>query len=81
MLSRKYLNADDSVLVIDDFLATGSTVGALAGLITESGAKLSGIGCVIEKPAEGGRAQLDYLGVPIVALARIEFKGDELVVS
>jgi len=81
MLSRKYLNADDSVLIIDDFLATGSTVGVLAGLIAESGARLKGIGCVIEKPAEGGRARLSRLQVPIIALARIELEGDRLVVS
>ncbi len=78
LISRKYLGAGDRVLIIDDFLATGSTISALASLVEASGATLSGIGCVIEKPHENGRSRLAHLGVPIETLARIEFDGDTL---
>lgn len=82
MISRKYLGDGDRVLVIDDFLATGSTIRALGAVINESGATLCGIGCVIEKPAEGGRARLqEALSAPIVALCRLEVVGDDIVVS
>mgnify|MGYP003311501302 FL=1 len=55
MVDRRFLGPDDCVLNIDDFLATGSTLSALVRLVRESQANLAGIGCVIEKPAEGGR--------------------------
>ncbi len=81
MISRKFLGADDHVLIIDDFLATGSTMSALAGIVNVSGARLGGIGAVIEKPQEGGRKLLEQFNVPVVSLASIEFDGDRLRVS
>jgi len=81
MISRKFLNESDRVLIIDDFLATGSTIRALSGIVKVSGATLCGIGAVIEKPHEGGRDKLEALGVPVVSLAKIEFDGDDLIVS
>ena len=59
-------------MLIDDFLATGKTINALAELIAQCGATLCGIGCIIEKNFEGGRASLAHWGVPIVTLAVIE---------
>ncbi len=81
MISKKYLKPEDRVIVIDDFLATGSTITALGTLIVESGASLCAIGCVIEKPQEGGRERLVSFGVPIEALSKIELIGEELKVS
>ncbi|MDH3694083.1 MAG: xanthine phosphoribosyltransferase [Gammaproteobacteria bacterium] len=81
MISKKYLKPEDRVIVIDDFLATGSTVTALGTLIVESGATMCAIGCVIEKPQEGGREKLASFGVPIEALSKVELIGDELKVS
>lgn len=81
VISPEYLRADDRVLLVDDFLASGKTIGALAGLITQCGATLLGIGCVIEKSFETGRQQLAHLGVPIVSLAVIEsMEGNSIVV-
>ena len=50
MIDRRFLGVGDHVLIVDDFLATGSTLNALASLVIESGAILVGVGCVIEKP-------------------------------
>lgn len=72
IVSPEYLSAEDRVLLIDDFLATGLTVDALADLIMAAGAELLGIGCVIEKSFEGGRARLAERAVPIVSLAVVE---------
>jgi xanthine phosphoribosyltransferase len=80
MVSPQYLSAADRVLLIDDFLATGHTIHALVQLVQQSDATLCGIGCLIEKVFEGGREQLAGLGVPIVALAKIDLDGDELIV-
>jgi xanthine phosphoribosyltransferase len=59
------------VLIVDDFLASGQTIAALARLVAESGATLVGIGAAIEKAFEGGRALLEDLGVPIQSLVVI----------
>ena len=81
IVSPQYLTPDDRVLLIDDVLATGKTIAALATLVTQCGATLCGIGCLIEKTFEGGRMHLAHLDVPIVSLAVItSMEGDEIVV-
>ncbi len=81
MVSPEYLHPHDRVLIIDDFLASGKTIAALADLVRQCGATLCGIGCVIEKSFEEGRARLAYLNVPIVSLAIIEsMEGDQIQV-
>jgi xanthine phosphoribosyltransferase len=69
IISPEYLSSGDRVLIVDDFLATGQTIMALARLTQAAGATLVGIGAVIEKTFEGGRDVLSTLGVPIEALA------------
>lgn len=81
IVSPEYLRADDRVLLIDDFLATGLTIGALAQLIAQCGATLCGIGCIVEKSFEAGRQQLAHLNVPIVSLAIVDsMEGDDIKV-
>jgi len=70
-LSPEYVGAGDRVLLIDDFLASGRTILALAELVQRCGAELVGIGCVVEKTFEPGRATLAGLGVPVVTLAAV----------
>ncbi|MGB1250935.1 MAG: xanthine phosphoribosyltransferase [Candidatus Promineifilaceae bacterium] len=78
MISPEYLKADDQVLIIDDFLATGLTIDALVDVVSQSGATLHGIGCVIEKAFTDGRAHLAKHHVPVVSLAKIDLDGDEM---
>lgn len=81
MISPEYLTATDRVLLIDDFLATGKTISALAEVIAQCGATLCGIGCLVEKSFESGRQKLEALGVPIVTLAIIDsMEGNSIVV-
>jgi xanthine phosphoribosyltransferase len=72
IVSPEVLGAGDRVLLIDDFLARGTTIAALAGLIRRAGARLLGVGVVIEKTFQGGRARLSETGVPVVALAAVD---------
>ncbi|MFN3704895.1 MAG: xanthine phosphoribosyltransferase [Thermoflexales bacterium] len=71
MASPEYLRAGERVLIIDDFLATGQTILALARIAKAAGAEVVGVGALIEKTFEGGRAALEALGVPVHSLARI----------
>lgn len=71
LVSSEVLDASDRVLIVDDFLATGQTIQALVRLVEQAGATLVGIGAVIEKSFEGGRALLSSLGVPIESLVVI----------
>lgn len=75
-VSGEFLGSGDRVVVIDDFLASGGTLRALTGIIQLSGAELLGLGCVIEKGFEAGRANLADLGVPIMTLANIVRMGE-----
>lgn len=70
-LSPEYVGAGDRVLLIDDFLASGQTILALAELISRCGAALLGVGCAVEKTFEPGRETLSGLGVPVVSLAAV----------
>jgi xanthine phosphoribosyltransferase len=82
IVSPEYLGSDERVLIIDDFLASGQTILGLVRLAQAAGAKVVGIGTLIEKAFEGGRAALEHLDVPIEALAIItRMEGDEMTFS
>lgn len=84
MVSPEFLRANDRVLIVDDFLATGRTIEALARIVQAAGATLVGIATIVEKTFEGGRAALEVWGVPIESMAviadmsegRIRFAGE-----
>jgi xanthine phosphoribosyltransferase len=82
IVSPEYLGADERVLIVDDFLATGQTILGLARLARAAGATLVGVGVVIEKTFEGGREALLPLEVPVEALARIaDMSGGKIVLA
>jgi xanthine phosphoribosyltransferase len=80
MVSPEFLGADDKVLIIDDFLATGHTIMALVRLAQQAGAEVIGVGAVIEKSFEGGRAQLEAEGIRVRSLAVIERMTDDEII-
>lgn len=79
IVSPEYLGCGERVLIIDDFLATGATILGLVRLVQAAGAEMVGIGALIEKTFEGGRAKLEHLNVPIETLAQIvSMEGDQI---
>ena len=80
MVSPEFLNKDDKVLIIDDFLATGHTIMALVRLAQQAGAEVIGGGAVIEKSFEGGRAQLEAEGLRVRSLAVIKEMTDNEII-
>ncbi len=80
IVSPEYLAGGEKVLIIDDFLATGATILGLVRLAQTAGAEIVGIGALIEKTFEGGRSALNFLGIPIEALAIITSLDGENIV-
>lgn len=80
LVSPEVLRPGDRVLIVDDFLATGQTILALAGLVEDAGATLLGIGAVIEKRFERGREAVAHLGVPVESLVVIEQVRDDRII-
>lgn len=80
IVSPEYLSGGERVLIIDDFLATGATIMGLVELAKIAGAKLVGIGALIEKTFEDGRKHLESLGVPIISLAPILSMDEDKIV-
>lgn len=82
IVSPEYLTNGERVLIIDDFLASGATILGLIRLAEIAGAKVVGVGALIEKGFEGGRKALEKLGLPVKSLACIaSMDGDKIVFS
>lgn len=80
IVSPEYLASGEKVLIIDDFLASGATILGLVRLAEAAGARVIGIGALIEKKFEGGREVLRPLGIPVESLTCIDsMQGDALV--
>lgn len=78
-VSRDFLTADDQVVFIDDFLANGNAAMGIYELVQKAGARLLGMGFIIEKSFQQGHERLLELGIPIESLARIKNLGDHKV--
>lgn len=72
MVSKKYIEPGDRVLIIDDFLAKGSALNGLIELVEQAGATVVGCGIAIEKAYQGGGDELRAKGYRIESLAKIE---------
>ena len=70
-LSLDYLSEQDTVLIIDDFLANGEAASGAIRLSKAAGAQIAGIGILIEKSFQKGRQRLIDQGCEVYSLARI----------
>lgn len=71
-VQKDFIKKDDSVLIIDDFLANGCALEGLIALVRQSGAKVAGAGIAIEKGFQDGGARVRKTGVQVESLAIIE---------
>lgn len=72
IVSKKYLDKNDHVLIIDDFLANGCALEGLMDIVRQSGGTVEGIGVAIEKGFQGGGDKLRAKGVNLHSLAIID---------
>ena len=72
IVSKKFLNENDNVLIIDDFLANGCAVNGLIKLITDAGASIAGVGIAVEKGFQQGGDLIRKQGIHLESLAIVE---------
>ena len=72
IVSKKFLNEDDRVLIIDDFLANGCALQGLLQIVQSSGATVEGIGIAVEKGFQSGGRIIRNLGYQLESLAIVE---------
>ena len=72
IVSKKFLNQNDHILIIDDFLANGCALQGLIAISKSAGATVEGIGIVIEKGFQIGGQVIRNLGVQLESLAIID---------
>jgi len=76
IVSKKFLNPEDKILLIDDFLANGAALNGLVELVEHAGATLVGAGIAIEKAFQPGGELLRSRGLRIESLAKIKSMDD-----
>lgn len=72
IVSKDFLNENDTVLIVDDFLAKGNALVGLIDIVNQAGAKLAGCGIAIEKGYQGGGDKLREQGIRVESMAIVE---------
>ena len=72
IVSKKYLHADDHMLIIGDFLANGCALQGLISIADSAGATIEGLGIVIEKGFQIGGKVIRNLGYQLESLAIVD---------
>ncbi|MGN0141139.1 MAG: xanthine phosphoribosyltransferase [Roseburia sp.] len=78
-LSGKFVNEDDHVLIIDDFLANGEAATGAIRLLRKAHATVGGVGILIEKSFQPGREKLHEQGIDVYSLVRIKNLDKDLI--
>lgn len=77
IVSKKFLNEGDHVLIIDDFLANGCALQGLISIVNQAGGTVEGIGIAIEKGFQVGGQIIRNLGYQLESLAIVEGMNDK----
>ena len=77
IVSKKYINKGDRILIIDDFLANGCALNGLISIVETAGAEVAGIGIAIEKGFQKGGDKIREAGYRIESLAIVEAMDSE----
>ncbi len=72
IVSKKFLNEEDHILIIDDFLANGCALQGLIQIVNAAGATVEGIGIAVEKGFQAGGRIIRNMGYSLESLAIVE---------
>ena len=75
-VSAEYLSKGEKILIVDDFLASGSALEGLVELVNQAGAEVAGIGIAIEKSFQDGGDIIREKGYRLESLAIVESMDD-----
>lgn len=71
-ISKNYLDENDTVLILDDFMAMGGAANGLISIAEQAGAQIAGIAICIEKGFQGGGDKLRAEGYDVYSLAIVD---------
>ena len=71
-INKEYISKDEHCLIIDAFLSSGNSCFGLIDLINQAGAKVVGVGVVVDKEYEGGRKKLEDLSIKVYSSACVK---------
>lgn len=71
-VSRRYLEPDDRVLLVDDILASGQAILGLLEIVSRAGAEAVGVGVAIEKATKDGGEVLRRMGLRVESMVKVE---------
>lgn len=77
IVSKRFLDPTDRVLIVDDFLANGCALQGLISITETAGATVEGIGIAIEKGFQDGGRMIRDLGYRLESLAIVDDMDDE----
>ena len=72
IVSKKYIQEGENILIIDDFLANGCALQGLISIVEKAGATVAGCGIVVEKGFQIGGRVLRHLGYQLESLAIVD---------
>ena len=71
LVSTKHIDEGERILIVDDFLSSGSSQEALLRIVAEAGAEAVGVGVLLEKVYDSGRQSLSGFGIKVESLCRV----------
>lgn len=77
IVSKRFLNEEDRILIVDDFLANGCALQGLISITESAGASVEGIGIAIEKGFQIGGRVIRNLGYHLESLAIVDSMDDQ----
>lgn len=78
-IDKRFLNCDDRVLIIDDFLADGEALNGLIDIVNQAGATVVGAGICIEKGFQPGGKRIRSAGINLHSLAIVDIDENDCI--
>lgn len=79
LVAMDHLDPDDRVLIVDDFLSSGSSQEALLRIISDARAVAVGIAVLLEKEYDRGRKSLSGYDLPVESLVKVKDVKEKII--
>jgi len=80
LVSKNHIDADDRILIVDDFLSSAASQEALLRIVSDAGSTAVGVGVLLEKSYDAGRKALSGFDIPVESVARIASVADGIII-